>query len=64
MPRRAKGDLVKHPVWSALDKKVVDVKIAADRIPELKYIFDPAKVGSVYPTQVSLKLKLELYDDG
>ncbi|MBE6358349.1 MAG: LamG domain-containing protein [Lentisphaerae bacterium] len=42
MPCRAKGKTVSHPVWSAAEKKAVTVQIAADRIPELKYIFDPA----------------------
>ncbi len=42
MPHRAQGKLVAHPVWSAPEKKAVTVKIAADRIPDLKYIFTPA----------------------
>ena len=41
MPRRPQGELVRHPVFSAKEARAVEVKIAADRIPELKYLFDP-----------------------
>ena len=42
MPNRPQGNLIAHTVWSAQKAQAVTVKIAADRIPEFKYIFDPA----------------------
>ena len=37
----ASGKLVDLPVWSETDRKLTSVKVAADRIPDANYIFEP-----------------------
>ncbi len=37
----ASGKKVALPVWSETDRKIVNVKVFRDRIPDIRYIFDP-----------------------
>jgi len=38
----ASGKPVELPVWSETERKIVKLQVASDRIPDIKYIFDPA----------------------
>jgi hypothetical protein len=43
MPVRPNGEAVKHQVFSAGKQQAVEVEVAADRIPELNYLFDETR---------------------
>ena len=39
----ASGEKTELPVWSETDRKIVKVNVSRDRIPDIRYIFDPAR---------------------
>ena len=49
--KSAKGKMVSLPLWSETERKLVKVQVAADRIPDARYIFDPKPVGILRNTR-------------